>query len=54
MCIHCERRPAVTPYGLCACCAAFRRVRRLYLPRARDDPDDPQVRYRRRLERVLR
>ena len=54
MCNHCERCPAVTPYGLCGRCDTFKRVRLLYLPKGRDDHDDPLVRYRRRMERVLR
>jgi hypothetical protein len=53
-CAHCEARPAVTPYGLCERCGAFKRVRRLYLPSARDDPDDPELQYRRRQEALLR
>ena len=53
-CVHCEQRPAVTPFGLCAHCDHFHRVRRLYLPRAGRDPDDPKDRHRRRVETVLR
>jgi hypothetical protein len=54
LCIHCERRPAVTVLGLCDRCHGLKRVRRLYRPRARDDPDDAQVQYRRRREAILR
>jgi hypothetical protein len=53
-CGHCEARPAATPYGLCTQCDAVKRVRRLYVPPARLDPLDPQVRYCREREAQLR
>lgn len=33
LCLHCERRPPINPFGLCADCYAVKGVRRLYVRR---------------------
>jgi len=53
-CSHCEQRPAAPASVLCAKCHAVRRIRYLYRPRKRDDPDDPTIQNRRRTEAMLR
>ena len=38
-CQHCERRPVVSPPGLCSHCDRFKGIRNLYTPRAYWTPE---------------
>jgi hypothetical protein len=39
ICLHCERRPAVTDLGLCTSCHGRRHIRTLYLRRRHWTPE---------------